>query len=85
MTFVKQLLTCQGPVVGIKMMLSSRSKPVSDFANGAALVRGKGKRDDRNRTKGDKDEAFIDIIARGGQEWIRMYRYVPLSSRKNEI
>jgi hypothetical protein len=26
--------------------------------------------------KGDKDEGFVDIVAKGGQEWIRMYRYV---------
>jgi len=32
-------------------------------------MRGKGKEKER-------DEGFVDVIAHGGKEWIRVYRYV---------
>ena len=57
-------------------MLSSQRKIGDDFANGAALGRRMGKRAGKRHMKGDKDEGFVDIVARGGQEWIRMYRWV---------
>lgn len=69
------------PLVGVRVMLSSQSKAAQDFANGAALGRGRGKRASKNNANGDKDEGFLDIVAKGGQEWIRFYRYLSLCRR----
>lgn len=72
------MLIAPTPLVGVKVMLSSQSKAAQDFANGAAMGGGRGGRVGKKRQKGDKDEGFVDIVARGGQEWIRLYRSVPL-------
>lgn len=35
----------------------------------------------RTQMKGKgKEEAFVDVVARGGEEWIRIYRYVSMGS-----
>lgn len=75
-TFAKTLLTVPAPLVGVKIMISSQRKSGEDYANGAALGRGRGKRATKMGGKGEKEEGFVDIVAKGGQEWIRMYRLV---------
>lgn len=73
-TFAKQLLAATPPVVGVKLMLSTQTKVAQDFANGAAIGGGKDGRANKRRPKGDKEEGFVDIVAQGGREWIRLYR-----------
>jgi len=32
-----------------------------------------------------KEEAFVDVIARGGEEWIRIYRWVSIHSCNSSL
>jgi hypothetical protein len=68
-TFVKQLLLANAPIAAIKIMMHSQSMIEERQAIGLKGAGRKGKEKAR-----DKDEGFVDIIAAGGQEWIRIYR-----------
>lgn len=96
-TFVKQLLTAERPIVGVRMSMQARC----DHSVGSSLAvggpsrgfgregPGEGSRkgtDDRKSKTGVKStakndpagskevEAYVDVVARGGAEWIRVYR-----------
>ena len=72
-TFVKQLLIAPAPIAAVKIMMHSQSKAEDRQLNG---VKNKGpgrKGKEKEKAKGN-DEGFVDIIAAGGQEWIRIYR-----------
>ena len=68
-TFVKQLLIAPAPISAVKLMMHSQGIVEERQANGFKGPGRKGK----EKAK-DKDEGFVDIIAAGGLEWIRIYR-----------
>lgn len=61
------------PIAAVKIMMHSQSVAEDRQANGIKnKTRGrKGKENEKAR---GQDEGFVDIIAAGGQEWIRIYR-----------
>jgi hypothetical protein len=72
-TFVKQLLIAPAPIAAVKIMMHSQSV-VEDRQMNGHKYKGVGRKG-KEKAK-DKDEGFVDIIAAGGQEWIRIYRWV---------
>lgn len=113
-TFAKQLLQAEAPIVGVKMMMLSGSMETSTSGpkstksskgaskgigrlslkdasggstsgiepeTGPSRLAGSRKHGSsgnengsRNKRKGKDVEGFVDIVARGGAEWIRIYR-----------
>lgn len=66
-TFLKQLLIAPVPIVAVKLMMRSQSSTPEKLANGKY-------KSYRRREESERDAGFVDIIAAGGEEWIRIYR-----------
>ncbi|TYJ57099.1 hypothetical protein B9479_002200 [Cryptococcus floricola] len=66
-TFWKILITTEPPIVGVKM-------PMGGNAGGALTPKGQGGPKGQQKKGGKKNkECWVDVIARGGNEWVRVY------------
>lgn len=70
-TFLKQLFIAPLPIVAVKLMMRSPID-INDRLPTGRYKPLKGKKKDEART--ERDAGFVDIIAAGGEEWIRIYR-----------
>ncbi|WVQ73032.1 hypothetical protein IAR50_002595 [Cryptococcus sp. DSM 104548] len=66
-TFWKIVISAEPPIVGVKM-------PMGGNAGGAVTPKGQGWPKGQQKKGGKKNkECWVDVIARGGNEWVRVY------------